>query len=151
MIPISPVPLESVGTRAPLIEHVAFLNPLVVEYLDGVEWVIHEAFDFASEELQRILVMQVGETTDFASVPKILQGILGTTRAIGGHGRDYGKESDAYRTLGLTFDQANSLFLEALEARGVEKIVMDLLYEAVKHCGSESYAEGQARTRKEIT
>jgi hypothetical protein len=124
--------------------HVSFLDPLIVEYVDGVTWRVHADFDFASQVLERIVVMQAGETTDFASVPKPLQNILGTTKA---WGPDYGKPAalhdHAYRTLGYSFEEANDLFLEAMEAVGVNKVVMDLLYEAVKHCGRSSYDADQ--------
>jgi len=126
--------------------HVAFLCPLIVEYIDGVNWRVHEDFDFASEYLERIVIMKAGETTDFASVPRVLQNILGTTKSIGpSYGKPAALHDHAYRTLGLTFDQANGLFLEAMEASGVEK--MDALYEAVKHFGESSYAADQAAAR----
>lgn len=131
------------------IDHVSFLSPLIVKYLDGVQWEVYEEFDFASEKLERIIRMKAGERTDFASVPRVLQNILGVTKSIGpSYGKPAALHDHAYRTLGLTFEEANDLFLEAMEATGVDRVVMMALYEAVKHYGEASYKLDQAQAKE---
>lgn len=51
-----------------------FTNPLIVEYIDGTNWKLHEEFSYylSADESASIHVPK-GFMTDFASVPKILK------------------------------------------------------------------------------
>jgi len=125
--------------------HVSFLDPLVVEYLDGRNWQVFQEFDFASEVLEKIVVVPKGFETDFASVPKELWNILSPT--IGPGKNNYGKAAClhdyCYRTHGYCAKKdADHLFLEAMEAMGVNAVVRDAMYEAVHLFGGSSYKGG---------
>jgi len=51
-----------------------FTKPLIVEYIDGKDWKLHEAFNFYLEgNPHEIITVPRGYVTDFASVPNVLR------------------------------------------------------------------------------
>ena len=63
-----------------------FQGPLVVEYLDGVKWLLHQDFGYVSSVVSpgELFTAPRGFYTDFASVPSLLHSVVTPT---GRHGK----------------------------------------------------------------
>lgn len=55
-----------------------FVNKLIIEDINGKEWVLHETFKWQSNDGYTITILP-GFSTDFATVPKLLQLIFPPT------------------------------------------------------------------------
>jgi len=113
---------------------------LDARWIDGRRWLLLADFSFASKRLERIVTVKAGEETDFASIPKILQNILSPT---GPYGKAAVLHDHAYRTPGFcSRPDADALFLEAMEALGVNWFTRHLVYAGVRVGGWASYKGG---------
>lgn len=151
------VPLEQVGERVPLRQPPVLLalpvvlpsgatihfpptladEDLDVRWIDGRQWRLLVEFDFASAVLERLIRVPAGFETDFASVPRLLWPILDPT---GPYGKAAVLHDWLYRTRGLaTRDQADRVFLEAMEALGVGWWTRTIMYRGVRVGGGRSY------------
>ena len=117
--------------------HVSFLDPLEVEYLDGRNWKVTAEFDFASEVLERIVRVQPGFVTDFASIPKLLWNILPPT---GAYGKAAVIHDDLYQNPGMvtpwvTRLQADQTLFEGMVALQTSFVVYWVIYLGVRLVG----------------
>lgn len=118
-----------------------FLEPLVLEFLDGHNYKLISEFDYHTD-VDPLVIVKVpkGFITDFASVPKILWNILPPT---GQYGKAAVIHDYLYRTLyQATKDEADCVFLEAMKALGVGVLTRYTMYYAVRYFGGRSYKGG---------
>jgi len=132
-------------TPAPLWRS-GFLAPLELEYRDGRTWTVTSPFDYETTVLPaaaygaRILVVDVGFVTDFASIPRILWNILPPT---GRYGKAAVIHDLLYRTRGLaTRRQADAILFEAMTLLGVGWWTRWVIYLGVRIGGARSYKGG---------
>lgn len=132
---------------------VRFEDALEVEPLDdGSNWLILQNFYYDSDvqctglpkgcaKGSRVTV-EAGFTTDFASIPRVLWSLVGAP-ADGKYRKAAVVHDKLYRTPGLaTRPQADSVFLEAMEACGVGWFARHTIYAGVRVGGSTSYKGG---------
>lgn len=118
----------------------SFTDPLELTYLDGRTWCVFAEFDFASEVLERIIRVPKGCTINFASTPRLFWNIYPPT---GRYGKAAAVHDFLYGTPGLaTRLDADRVFLEAMEALGVDWFTRHLFYVAVRAGGASSYKGG---------
>lgn len=118
-----------------------FLDPLVLEYIDGRNWKVVTEFDYHTDiGSLGIVHVPAGFLTDFASVPRVLWRVLPPT---GKYGKAAVVHDYLYRTRGIaTKAQADSIFLEAMTALGVDAVTRHIMYEGVHIFGGHSYKGG---------
>ena len=114
-----------------------FLTPLDVRLKTDKIWMLEDPLKYYSEMLDRYITVPRWFETDFASVPKlpIIYELWGTCTHREPILHDWGYRKDS----GLTFKQANKLFLEAMEATGKPFYIRYPMYYAVCACGYPSY------------
>ena len=148
-----------------------FKTPLIVEHLDGKDWIVREPFEFffyycrakrlilRNNEIERpsairtlrsqTLVSGVGEVTDFASIPKFIHIIFSPT---GDHVKAAVIHDLIYRNPELineatnkpfTKEEADLLFLIGMEVLGVSWFKRNLFYQAVVSFGKSSWEENR--------
>jgi hypothetical protein len=118
----------------------SFTTPLDLRYVDGRKWCLLAEFDFASEVLERVIKIPTGCETDFASIPRVLWNILPPT---GRYGKAAVVHDFLYRTPGqATRPQADRVFLEGMEALGVNRITRWTMFAGVRAGGALSYKGG---------
>jgi len=114
-----------------------FLTALDVRLKTDEIWVLSHPLRFYSKELDKIIEAPEGFECDFASVPRlpIVYELWGncTHREPVLHDLGYRKDS------GLTFSQANKLFLEAMESTGKPFYIRYPMYYAVCVAGYPSF------------
>lgn len=116
----------------------SFHTPLKLEYLDGKNYRLIEAFSYDSS-LETITV-PAGFVTDFASVPKLLWNLLPPT---GQYGKAALVHDYLYRTHGYSSKiVADAIFFEAMKALGVGRCTRNIMYLAVHLFGGSSYKGG---------
>ena len=135
-----------------------FTTPLITEYIDGVNWKVHEPFTFYFYHKdgkilceyedgceKQYITSNVGDTTDFASIPKWLHSIWSPT---GDHGKAAVIHDKIYRTPALineatgksfTKEDADLLFLIGMEILGVSWFKREAFYYAVKFGGNKAW------------
>lgn len=120
-----------------------FLDPLVLEYIDGRSWKLVHAFDYQTDVFpvdRRPIKIPAGFVTDFASVPKAFWNVMPPT---GEYGKAAVIHDFLYRTKGVaTKAEADSVFLEAMTALGVGFWTRRTMYYGVKFFGGSSYKGG---------
>ena len=118
-----------------------FLEPLVLEYIDGRNWKLISEFDYRTDVFPHPPIkILAGFLTDFASVPKLMWNILPPT---GKYGKAAVVHDYLYRTKGIaTKDQADHVFLEAMTALGVGWWTRNTMFRAVHWFGGGSYKGG---------
>jgi hypothetical protein len=117
-----------------------FYRPLELEYVDGRVFRLTAAFTYGSVLLARVLEIEAGFLTDFASVPRALWTLLPPT---GRYGKAAVLHDDLYRTPGLaTRAQADGVFLEAMTELGVSKATRQIMYRGVRWFGRGAYKGG---------
>lgn len=122
-----------------------FLTPLRLEDIDGHRARLFDALHYYSADLRGVFVVPAGFETDFASIPRGLWNVLPKR---GKHDAPAVLHDAAYRGALLTGGGlrvrlvralADDLFLEAMRARGVNRVSRRLMYWAVTWWGSGSY------------
>lgn len=117
--------------------HDSFQRPLIVEYVDGHDWIVREAFTYVSPRIA--LTIPVGFQTDFASIPRFLWRWLSPTD------KDIAKPAvihdGIYRTPDLLFtrSQADTELREAMACVGASAFKRWAVYHAVRRFGGHSY------------
>lgn len=133
-----PAPLPTSGLADP-----RFLDPLILEYIDGHTWRLVDAFSYHTDVFpvnRTPIHIPAGFQTDFASVPKLLWNVTPPT---GMYGKAAVVHDYLYRTLGVaTKDEADSVFREAMEALGVGWWTRNTMYRGVQWFGGSSYKGG---------
>lgn len=113
-----------------------FHNELVVEYLDGKNWLLTAPLSYMDEKLNKGVVVPEGFVTDFASVPRGLWNIFPPSGAWAPAAviHDF-----MYRY--AIFDKATAdlIFLHAMEDLGVGWFSRRLIYRAVRWFGGGAY------------
>jgi hypothetical protein len=90
----------------------------------------------------RVWTAPAGFVTDGASIPRALWIIVGAP--FNGKYREAAVLHDAaYRTLGVTKEDADNMLWEASIELGCEEWLADLIYEGVRVGGVDAYAEDQ--------
>lgn len=126
-----------------------FLTPLRMEDIDGAEAVLIEPLKFYSAKLQGIVVVPPGFRTDFASLPRGLWNVFPKRgkqdKAAVIHDAAYRGACVTHRfqPMHLTKGIADDLFLEAMQASGVNAVTRFCFYRAVRWFGGCAYATGQ--------
>lgn len=118
-----------------------FLDPLELEYIDGKNYRVTQAFDYHTD-VYPLVAVQVPKNflTDFASVPRLMWNILPPT---GMYGKAAVIHDYLYRTKGVaTRAEADAVFLEAMTALGVTRATRETMYWAVRMFGRSSYKGG---------
>jgi hypothetical protein len=125
-----------------------FLDPLVVEHLDGRRWRLKEPFSYVSTEaLGRRLIVSVphGFVTDFASVPRFFWRVLPPT---GEYGKAAVVHDWLYRTHLTSREEADRVFLEAMRDLGVAEWKARTMYRAVRLFGGKAWADGPGQSAR---
>ena len=114
-----------------------FLTALDVSLKTDKIWVLAKPLKYYSEMLGKTIEVPEGFETDFASVPRlpIVYTLWGNQTHREPILHDWGYRKDS----GLTFSQANKLFLEAMEATGKPFYIRYPMYYAVCACGYPSF------------
>lgn len=126
-----------------------FLTSLQLEDIDGTRMVLLAPLRFYSLELKQIVQALPGFVTDFASIPRGLWNFFPKNGIY-----DYAAvlHDAAYRlvladargnSLRLTKSQADRLFREAMEVRGVGTVRRTLMYAAVKFFGRGEFGDNK--------
>lgn len=92
----------------------------------------------------RAWIAPKGFTTDGASIPRVLWPFIGSPFT-GKYRKAAVFHDAAYRTLGVTKDEADRMFYEAMLESGCDEILASLILEGVKAGGFEPYAAAQRR------
>ena len=120
-----------------------FLDPLILEYINGHDWKLVSAFDYQTDVFpvsRRPIKVPAGFVTDFASIPKLLWNVLPPT---GTYGKGAVLHDFLYRTKGMaTKAEADSVLLEAMTALGVGRVTRYTIYWGVRVFGGSSYRGG---------
>lgn len=119
-----------------------FLTPLLGQWQDDDTFVLHEPLQYKSALLGDIVTVPAGFVTDFASVPRIpfIYELFGDRAHHESVIHDF-----LYQTHMTTKGIADSVFLEAMEARGKSRFIRYGMYYGVVIGGQKSYDTGPAR------
>lgn len=115
-----------------------FDNPLIVEKLEKDYWLLWVPFTFHSATGKQITV-SAGTVTDFASVPKLFQGLLPKA---GPWAQAAVLHDFLYQTNRYDQKTCDNLFLEAMEVLEVTLWKRNVMYWAVRLFGHFAYAKG---------
>ena len=108
---------------------------------DGRLMVVVDEVSF-TDKAGRVWTVPAGFETDGASIPHALWALVGSPFT--GRYRAAAVFHDcAYRTLGVTKEEGDAMFLEAMLECGCEPWRAELIHEAVRRAGFESYAAAQ--------
>lgn len=121
-----------------------FQGPLVVEYIDGVKWLLHENFGYVSSRVApgELFEAPRGFYTDFASVPSFLHSVVSPT------GR-HGKSAVIHDLVYFSGYKNSRLLCDMLldEAMGFEKegsILRPIIYHNVRAFGWRAWNNHRA-------
>lgn len=116
-----------------------FTTPLVCEVLDNNVYRVFREFDYHVGSLDSgfKITIESGFETDFASIPRILWGVLPPN---GRYTKAAVIHDWMYKNAYLTKVEADSIFYEAMLVLGVNKLTAKIMYNAVKLFGKGSYA-----------
>ena len=93
-----------------------FPLPLIVRFIDGEQWELTEPFEYHSKKGD-IIKVPVNFVSDFASIPHIVQPIIGDPT--GRYGPSAIIHDFLYYTKKYTRRKADAIFLEAMKVLGV--------------------------------
>lgn len=120
-----------------------FLDPLIIEDLDGVNFKVWSEFDYHTDislPNGEVVHIHAGFLTDFASVPRIFWPLLPPN---GRYGKAAVVHDFLYRTAGqATKSQADHVFLEAMKALGVNLLTRYIMFYGVRLFGHHAYKGG---------
>jgi hypothetical protein len=129
-----------------------FLGDLVLRDLGRGQFALQEPLGFLSAKLERVLIAPAGFVTDLASIPPYVPGWL--VPKVGDWDYPATIHDAAYRmalrdpqgnVLVVTKAQADNLFREGMEARGVGKVRRTAMYWAVRLFGRGTFSTGGVR------
>lgn len=117
----------------------SFLDPLDIQYIDGIKWELTTGFSYQPSTGPEITVPS-GFITDFASIPQIFWNILPPT------GPEYGKAAVIHDFLysggmkgQFTRAQADQTFADAMKVLGVPAWKRVVMYDAVRAFGASRW------------
>lgn len=117
------------------------LTPLWLEDVDGDNWIVCAPFLYQSDLLKGIVEVPIRTTTDLASIPWIIRGLIPKSgkynKAAVLHDAGYRGNlvtEDGLR-INLIKELCDSLFLEVMGVVGVSPVLAKLMYQAVKEFG----------------
>ena len=126
------------------------LDPIRVEYVDGRRWRLLEAFSYrlGSADGPESVVVPAGFLTDFASIPRGLWWLFQPTGRWAGaalvHDWLYhspivqtGRDEPKHRPIDR--DEADRVFLEAMQVMGVSWLTRHTMYRAVRLFGGHAF------------
>jgi hypothetical protein len=117
---------------------------LDLEYIDGRQWRLIEAFGYKPLRGPGIIVPR-GFVTDFASVPRFFWRLFPPT---GTYGKAAVIHDYLYQFNGVTREQADHIFLEAMEELGVAWVTRHILFLAVRLGGWKPWNSCRKRDKK---
>lgn len=121
-----------------------FHTRLLLEYLDGRNWMVVETFEYCPNgacklrtDIREIRV-PAGFVTDFASIPRFFWRVLPPT---GSYGKAAVVHDYLYRTttFPVTRKQADCIFHEAMGTLGTAGWVRSVMYRAVRVFGGRAF------------
>jgi hypothetical protein len=114
-----------------------FTGPLRLEYIDGKDWEVFEAFVYQPTTGPAVLV-PAGFTTDFASIPRFFWRVLPPT---GRYGKAAVIHDYIYRTPTAPFTraEADGIFRDAMKDLGVGWFTRTVMFRAVRLFGGGAY------------
>lgn len=114
-----------------------FTTPLQVEDITDTVWRVISPLIYESDLLKCTVTVPIGFQTDLASVPRlpIIYMLWGARSHHEAVLHDWAYRIDS----GVSFDDANNLFLEAMEVRGKSWFVRKFMYWGVCMGGFSSY------------
>ena len=119
-----------------------FPDELILRKLNGPEWEVREAFRYWSTRLQAWITVPPEFTTDLTSVPWFARWYVSVdgehTKAALVHDWLYVLASETAFP-NVTRKEADRIFLEALEVRGVGPIKRRVMYAAVRLGGGRTF------------
>lgn len=127
-----------------------FTNMLLVSPLpDGKTWIIRSDFgyDIGEEGSKEAINVPIGFMTDFASVPRILWGVIPRWGKYGNAAvvHDYMYWQQAYPR-----KRADQIFLEGMKVLGVSKIVYRTIYYSVRFFGTLAWWNNARRKKNNL-
>ena len=117
----------------------SFQSPLIVEYVDGHEWIIAAPFTYVSPRLT--LHIPAGRKTDFASIPRFFwRWMPPTDWRIG---KPAVVHDEIYRNALIPFTrkQADEELREAMQIVGANAFDRSVVYAAVRIGGARGWVE----------
>jgi hypothetical protein len=116
-----------------------FLSVLVLEDLDDLKWRLHEPLVYESDILKCTIIVPTGFITDLASVPRvpIVYELWGSRSHYEAVIHDYLYCKDSIPV--VSFDDANSVFKEAMIVRGKSAEIYEPMYAGVCWFGKSHY------------
>ena len=117
-----------------------FTKPLKLEYIDGKEWKLTNAFVYYTDlpVKYKAFTIPSGFITDFATIPKILCFVFDR---FGKYGKAAVLHDYLYSQCPVSRDTADDMFLEAMKVLGVNKTRRYLIYFAVRLFGKKHYCK----------
>jgi hypothetical protein len=117
-----------------------FERPLRLEYIDGEDWLVYEAFSYSWDSGKDIVTITVpaGFKTDFASIPRFFWRVLPPT---GKYGKAAVIHDAIYRTPSAAFTraEADTIFRDAMKDLGVSWLTRTTMFRAVRLFGGRAY------------
>ena len=123
----------------------SFTTPLLLEYLDGKNWKLHQAFEYHIGQypapIDQIVTVPVGFITNFVSIPRPLWAILPPTGKYGKAAviHDYLYAIHCINGRHISRKEADLIFLEAMKVLGVPAWKRRAMYRAVRIFGTRPY------------
>jgi len=117
----------------------SFTTPLKVEFIDGKNWKVLEAFEYhvGKKDSKEVITVPIGFKTDFASIPRAFYTLIGPPTG------EYGKAAVIhdylYRNAIGTRKRADKIFYEAMGVLGVSAWKRKVIYWAVRIFGRGSW------------
>ena len=137
-----PSPPAPTGSQTGAQADPRFLCPLIIEELpDGRNFSVYSEFDYHTD-IDHLVCIHIppGFLTDFASIPRLFWNILPPN---GVYGKAAVVHDYCYRTKGFcTKAEADHIFLEAMQALGVNWVTRWTMYVGVHFFGKWSYKGG---------
>jgi hypothetical protein len=112
-----------------------FESPLFLEFGDGREWKLTQAFHYLHDD-GRSFVVPAGFETDFASVPRFFWRLFPPA---GRYGKAAVLHDFLYRTGAVTRRDADHIFFDAMRSLGVRFPTRWLMWLAVRMFGWFAY------------
>lgn len=118
----------------------SFFSPLVLDYIDGRNWQVAEAFSYAVYLPEKIFItVPMGFITDFASIPRALWAILPPTGKYGKAAVIHDYLYNRANAQGWTKAMADRVFYDAMGDLGVPQAQRWVMWQAVRAFGKGNF------------
>ena len=123
---------------------VKYRQHVVQPFVDGEYWKMHEAMYFEVGNTGEYIVVPKGFVTDFASTPSLLKSVFPKSGPylVGAIVHDY-----LYWNQSCTKEQADNIFLQAMEKAKIGSIKRKTIWAAVDNFGSSAWEENSKRKK----